>query len=32
MGMKLFNYVMIGAFACGLIATAVGSANVAMGF
>ncbi len=30
--MKLFNYAMIGAFTCGLIMTAVGSANVVMGF
>lgn len=32
MGMKLFNYAMIGVFTCGLIMTAVGSANVVMGF
>ncbi len=32
MGMKLFTYAMIGAFACGLIGTIAGSATVVMGF
>lgn len=32
MDMKLFSYVMIGAFAVGLIWTVAGSVNVVMGF
>ena len=32
MQLKLFNYAMIGAFACGLALTAVGAASVAVGF
>lgn len=32
MQLKLFNYLMIGAFACGLVATAVGTASAVVGF